>query len=51
MIDDDDKEIMTLDLSGENLVLDELSRDSEGFMRCRAHKNQDGLEVPDTRLS
>ena len=43
--DDDDKELMTMDLSGENLATDELSRDSEG---CRTHKNEDGIEVPDT---
>ena len=48
VIDDEDKEIMTMDLSGENLIPDELSRDSEGFMKCRMHKNQDGLEVSDT---
>ena len=46
--DDDDKELMIMDLSGENLGTDELSRDSEGFARCQTHKNEDGIEVPDT---
>ena len=41
--DDDDKELTTMDLSAENLAIDELSRDSEGFA-----KNEDGIEVPDT---
>ena len=47
--DDSNKKIMIMDLSGVNLIVpDEWSRDIEGFMKCRTHKNQDGVEVPDT---
>ena len=27
---------------------DELSKDSEGFTKCRTHQNKDGITVPDT---
>ena len=46
--DDTDKELMMMDLSAQNLATDELSKDSEGFAKCRTHKNKDGLVVLDT---
>ena len=44
----DDTDMSMMDLSMENLGTDELSKDSEGFAKCRTHQNKDGMVVPDT---
>ena len=36
-----------MDLSMD-LGTNELSKDSEGFVKCRTHQNKDGVMVPDT---
>ena len=44
----DDTDMSMMDLSMEIPGTDEVSRDSEGFAKCRTHRNKDGVMVPDT---
>ena len=44
----DDNDMSMMDISMEIGGTDELSKDSEGFAKCRTHRNKDGLTVPDT---
>ena len=45
VVDEDDKSVFNL--SSES-IMEQLSKDSEGFQKCRTHMNQQGLVVPIT---
>ena len=47
-VNGDDNDMSVIDISMEIEGTDELSKDSEGFSKCRTHQNKDGITVPDT---